>query len=69
MKLAAHPLIVAVALGLVDSSALAALDDTSPRTEPHCEGASESDSAHHLDAQADEAELDELLGELRSILL
>ena len=36
MKLAAHPLVVAVALGLLDSSALAGLDDTPEVSDTHC---------------------------------
>lgn len=35
MKLAAHPLVVAVALGLLDAGALAVLDDTPSRPATH----------------------------------
>jgi len=36
MKLAAHPLVVAVALGLLDASALTGLDERDDVTESHC---------------------------------
>lgn len=66
MKLAAHPMIVAVALGLLDPSALAALDDTPA---PRHNGAHAQESETSLALVPEDDDLDELMSELRSVLL
>ena len=75
MKLAAHPLVVAVAMGLLDAGALAAFDDTAPHAHPErdcvdCDDTSQTELVTALSSETttqDEG-LTELIHEVRGVL-
>lgn len=70
MKLAAHPLVVAVALGLIDAGALAALDDTPKRAQDACESDAVrvAESASTVDALSQDDGLDDLVHEVSGLI-
>ena len=75
MKLAAHPLVVAVAMGLLDVGALAAFDDTPPQAHPEqdCTTCDDSENAELVSALSSEKTtqddgLAELIHEVRGVL-
>lgn len=75
MKLAAHPLVVAVAMGLLDAGALAVFDDVAPQAHPEqdcvdCDAGSRTQLVSALSSEQTTQDdgLAQLIHEVRGII-